>query len=320
MRLAERLRRRRTPTGPFPRMRVVRVGIVDVGANTLRLLVATRARDGRIDPLREDRRQLGLGEEIVRTGGSIGAEKLDETAAVARAHVRHARKLACNAIEILVTSPGRQAANGVELVEVLDTATGIRPRILSAEEEGALAWRGAVSAATTLPETVAVCDVGGGSTQLVVGTLAAGPAWTRSIDLGSLRLTRRVFESDPPRASELARAREEVAAAIAELAPPLPLAALATGGTARSLRRVAGGEVGEREFEAALRKLAKRSVRQIAADYGVDRARARTLLAGTAILAGVQRLLGIPLEVAQGGLREGAALALLDEVAAAATG
>jgi exopolyphosphatase / guanosine-5'-triphosphate,3'-diphosphate pyrophosphatase len=295
----------------------VRVGIVDVGANTLRLLVATRDADGHIDPLREERRQLGLGEEIVRTGGSIGAEKLEEAAAVARTHVRRARKLACEAVEILVTSPGRQAVNGSELVEAIDEATGIHPHVLSAEEEGALAWHGAISAAGALSETVAVCDVGGGSTQLVIGTLAGGPAWTKSIDLGSLRLTRRVFGGDPPSPPELATARQVVANALAELAPPLPLGALATGGTARSLRRIVGSELGQRELETALRKLAKRSVRQISADFGVDRPRARTLLAGTTILAGVQRLLGIPLEVAQGGLREGAALALLDEVAAA---
>jgi exopolyphosphatase / guanosine-5'-triphosphate,3'-diphosphate pyrophosphatase len=295
----------------------MKVGIVDVGANTLRLLVATRDAEGRIDPLREERRQLGLGEEIVRTEGSIGSEKLEEAAAVARTHVRRARKLGCEAVEILVTSPGRQAVNGRELVEAIDESTGIRPHILSAEEEGALAWHGAIAAAGNLPETVAVCDVGGGSTQLVVGTLAGGPAWTRSIDLGSLRLTRRAFSGDPPNPPELATACQVVANALSELAPPLPLGVLATGGTARSLPRIVGSELGARELETALRKLAKRSVRQISTDFGVDRPRARTLLAGTTILAGVQRLLGIPLAVAQGGLREGAALALLDEVAAA---
>jgi exopolyphosphatase / guanosine-5'-triphosphate,3'-diphosphate pyrophosphatase len=298
-------------------MPVVRVAIVDVGANTLRLLVATRSRDGRVDALREERRQLGLGEEIVRTGGTIGPDKLEEAAAVAGTHVRQAHKLGAEAVDLLVTSPGRQAVNGGELVRALEATTGIRARILRSEEEGALAWRGAVCQAAQLPETVAVCDVGGGSTQLVVGSLGGGPAWTRSIDLGSLRLTRRTFESDPPAEAELARARDQVAAAFAELAPPLPLAALATGGSARSLRRVVGAELRERELEAAMRKLAKRPVRQISRDFGVDRPRARTLLAGTLLLAAVQRLLGVPLAVAQGGLREGAALELLDEVAAA---
>lgn len=296
----------------------MRVGIVDVGANTLRLLVAAPCEDGRVEAVREERRQLGLGEEIERNEQTIGAEKLREAAAVARDYVRRARRVRCDRIEILITSPGRQAVNGDELVAALEDATGIGARILGREEEGVLAWRGAVSCADDLPESVAVCDVGGGSTQLAVGTLSGGPAWTRSLDIGSLRLARRVFESDPPRKSELARARDEVRSALAGLAPPLPLTALATGGTARSLRRVVGTSLGAPELEAALRKLAKRTFDEVADDFGVDGDRACTFLAGTTILAGVQRLLGAPLAVAQGGLREGAALVLLEEAAAAA--
>jgi exopolyphosphatase/guanosine-5'-triphosphate,3'-diphosphate pyrophosphatase len=294
----------------------VRVAIVDVGANTLRLLVAT-GDGGRVLSVREERVQLGLGEEIEATAGWIGAEKLDETAAVARTHVRRARKLGCELVETLVTSPGRQALNGKELVEVLRDATGSPTRVLTADEEGELAWRGAVASASDLPETVGVCDVGGGSTQLVVGTLSGGPAWSRSVDIGSLRLTRQSLPSDPPPGDELARARAEVAARFAALAPPLPLAALATGGTARTLRRIAGRELGPVELEAGLRRLAKRRVEQIAKDFGVDRARARTLTAGTIILIEAQRRLGVPLGVARGGLREGAALGLLDRLAEA---
>ena len=295
----------------------MRVAIVDVGANTLRLLVAAPDGAGGVRSVRAERTQLGLGEEIESSGGTIGAVKLEAAAAVAKDYVRRARRARCDLIEILVTSPGRQAANGQALVAALEDASGVVVRVLGCDEEGELAWRGAVACAEEPPESVAVCDVGGGSTQLAVGTLDEGPAWTRSVDIGSLRLARRVFESDPPRKRELARAREEVAAALEELTPPLPLAALATGGTARALRRVVGGSLGEAELEAALRKLGKRTTAEISRDFGVDRDRARTFLAGTMILAGVQMLLATPLTVAQGGLREGAALALLDEVAAA---
>src|SRR5436305_1685559 len=123
-------------------MTTVRVAIVDVGANTLRLLVATRDRDGRVDALSEDKRQLGLGEEIERNGGRIRAEKLEQAAEVARLHVRRARKLNADAIEILVTSPGRQAVNGDELVQALSAATGAPVTVLSAEAEGELGWLG----------------------------------------------------------------------------------------------------------------------------------------------------------------------------------
>jgi exopolyphosphatase/guanosine-5'-triphosphate,3'-diphosphate pyrophosphatase len=298
------------------RMPSVRVGIVDVGANTLRLLVAMRD-GGRVLAVHEDRVQLGLGEEIERTGGRIGAEKAGETAAIVRRHVRRARKLGCEFVEILVTSPGRQALNGEELVDALREAAGVPARVLAAREEGELAWRGAIAAASDPPEVVGVCDIGGGSTQLVVGTLSGGPAWSRSVDVGSLRLTRQLLASDPPTDDELARARAEVALRFTALAPPLPLAALATGGTARTLRRIAGSELGPEELQAGLRKLAKRSVREIGKDFGVDRSRARTLTAGTIILIEAQRRFGVPLGVARGGLREGAALALLDRPAEA---
>jgi exopolyphosphatase/guanosine-5'-triphosphate,3'-diphosphate pyrophosphatase len=297
----------------------MRVGIVDVGANTLRLLVAGRDERGGVVPLREDRRQLGLGEELERSSGFIGEEKLEAAALVVRAHVRQARKLGAARVAVLVTSPGRQAANADELVATLSAASRCDARVLSADEEGALAWFGAVAAAGNLPETVAVCDVGGGSAQLVVGTTSHGPTWSRSVDLGSLRLTKRCLRHDPPTSKELAGAFAEARCAFADITPPLPLAALATGGTARALRRVVGHELGQAELATALRKLAKRTTREIGKEFGVDSARARTVTAGAVLLLEAQHRLAVPLRIARGGLREGAALRLLDE-AAAATG
>jgi exopolyphosphatase / guanosine-5'-triphosphate,3'-diphosphate pyrophosphatase len=302
-------------TGAVVRIAAMRVGIVDVGANTLRLLVAGRE-NGRLVPLREQRVQLGLGNEIEQNG-AIGEEKLHEAATIARAHVRRARKLGCERIDVLVTSPGRQAENGRELVERLASATAVSTRVLDAEEEGELAWHGAVAALEDPPESIAVCDVGGGSTQLVVGTLSGGPAWARSVDLGSLRLTRRALPSNPASPEELDQAREEVVAAFVDLAPPLARGAIATGGTARALRKVVGPELDADALAEGTRKLAKRSSREIANSFGVDRARASTLLAGTLILSEVQHRLGTTLEVGRGGIREGAALLALEELAEA---
>jgi exopolyphosphatase / guanosine-5'-triphosphate,3'-diphosphate pyrophosphatase len=310
------LRRLRVPTGAPARIAGVRVGIVDVGANTVRLLVA--GRDGEsLVPVREERVQLGLGEEIERTGG-ISDEKLEETALTAAARVRKARKLRCAAIEVLVTSPGRQASNGAELVARLADETGVATRVLTAQEEGALAWRGAVGAAREVPATVAVCDVGGGSSQIAVGSTAEGePAWVRSVDIGSLRLTRRSFGEDPPTDGSIACATQAVAAAFDDLAPPLPLGALAVGGTARALRRIAGDVLGPEELRDALRELTRSTSRQVAKTYRLDRQRARTITAGALILAEIQRRLSVPLAVGRGGLREGAALQLLDATVAA---
>ncbi len=306
------LGRRRATTDRSSTIPAVRVGVIDVGANTVRLLVASR--EGAV---REDRVQIGLGEEVERSG-RLSRKKTLAAAETAAAHVRRARKLGCISTEILVTSPGRQSANAGELIAALHEATEAPVRVLSAEEEGMLAWHGAVSAAEDVPDPVAVCDVGGGSLQLTVGTVANGPAWTRSIDLGSLRLTRRAFEHDPPTESELARARGEAAKRLADIAPPLPRVALATGGTARALRRVVGRTLGPAELEEAIGCLAERSSRAIADDYGVDKNRARTLTAGAILIAAVQRRIGVPFEVARGGLREGAALALLAHAESAA--
>jgi exopolyphosphatase / guanosine-5'-triphosphate,3'-diphosphate pyrophosphatase len=292
------------------------VGVVDVGSNTMRLLVA-RGRKGGVERLHEERDRLGLGEDVERDG-RISEEKLERAEAAVAKLAARARSLGVARAEVLVNSPGRQAENGDELRRVLARGSGLPARVLSAEEEGRLAYAGALAAVGSTAESVAVVDVGGGSAQLVVGTAASGPVWTRSVDLGSLRLTRRLLASDPPTPEELEAARAAVELAFESVTPPLPLAAIATGGSARALKRLTGRKrLGARHLEAALRELAKRSSTATAARYGLAAERARTLPAGTLILAEAQRRLGLPLEVARGGIREGAVLALLAERAAA---
>jgi exopolyphosphatase / guanosine-5'-triphosphate,3'-diphosphate pyrophosphatase len=292
------------------------VGIIDVGSNTVRLLVARR-RKSTLFRIHEEREPLGLGEDV-ELEGRIPKKKLRRASVIAGDLSQHARSLGCGTIEVLVTSPGRQAENGEQLREALERGCGLPARILSANEEARLAYFGALSAVRSGWETVAVVDVGGGSAQLVVGTAHSGPVWARSVDIGSLRLTRRLFASDPPSAEELAAARAEVERSFDSVTPPLPQAALATGGTARALKRVVGRRrLDSDHIEEAVSELAKRSSEQLVRRYGLAPERARTLAAGTLILAEAQRRLGLPLEVARGGVREGAALALLAERAAA---
>jgi exopolyphosphatase/guanosine-5'-triphosphate,3'-diphosphate pyrophosphatase len=293
----------------------MRVAIIDIGSSTARLLVAAHDREG-VTTVREERALLALGEEIERFG-RISDLKLSETAERAREYARAARELGCGSIEVIVTAPGRQAANAQALVRALDRSTGVPARVLSAEEEGRLAYEGAVAQAGSVPERVAVCDVGGGSTEVVVGTPGTGPTFCRSLDVGSLRLSRRLLDGDPPGKKALAAAREEVGARFAGLDAPRPDAALATGGSARSLRRLAGRTLGEKELAAAVKTISRTTTVQLARELSLDPLRARTLLAGALILAEAQRHLGVPLEVARGGLREGAAAALLSELAAA---
>lgn len=294
----------------------MRVGIIDVGSNTVRLLVATRGDRG-VVPLREERAASGLGREIERTG-AISKGKVRDAVELTRALARVAAEEGADRLQVLVAAPGRQALNGDELIAALVAETGADVRALSAEEEGRFAFAGAIAALPSPPASIAVCDVGGGSTQIVFGTALEGPVWFRSLDIGSLRLAQRCFAHDPPRPDEVGAAEAEVSRCFSGLAPPLPRAALATGGTARALRRLVGRTLSVRALAQARKRAERCSSLELAADYGFEPWRAETLAAGAIALTEAQRRLGVPLVVARAGLREGAALELLDRAAAEA--
>jgi exopolyphosphatase/pppGpp-phosphohydrolase len=292
----------------------MRVAIIDVGSNTIRLLVATCA-GNRLVPVHERRAFLGLGEEV-ESYGWISDTKLREAACCVREQAAEARALGAHCVEVVVTAPGRQSANSSELVSALAAAARSSVRVLGPEEEGRLSYYGVLAGLDEMPESIAVCDLGGGSTELVVGT-AVGPAWERSMDLGAVRLTHRLELDDPPGKGILRAARQEARLAADGLTPPLAKAAYVTGGTARALRKVAGRKLGRKQLERAEALLCKHSSAEIARRFEIDPRRARTLLAGSLILAEVQERLVVPLEVAKTGLREGAALDVLAELAAA---
>jgi exopolyphosphatase / guanosine-5'-triphosphate,3'-diphosphate pyrophosphatase len=293
----------------------VKVGIIDVGSNTVRLLAAELGRSGSVTALREERCQVGLGDVIERRGRIPGA-KLSETAECARGYAKLARRMGCDRLEVVVTAPGRQSSNAAALLTALGDAVGVIPRVLSAESEGRLAYMGAVSAAGAAPVLTAVCDVGGGSTEIAFGISAADADWVDSIDTGSLRLTSRYFGTASGR-SDVRDARAEVRALLAEVEEPRPQAALATGGSARALRRLIGRTLGADELEQMIDALTGRTPEKIARKHGIELRRARTLLAGAVILAEVNVKLGVPFEVARGGMREGLAAEMLAQLAAA---
>jgi len=292
------------------------VCVIDVGSHTVRMLLARRD-DGVIQPLREEKAALGLGAEVERFG-RLSRGKIEEAADLVRSYARIARKAGADHIETVVTAPGRQSGNGPVLVRALREASSAEVRVLSPEEEGRLAFAGAVHGMALDGESVAVCDVGGGSTETVVGSRCGDPVWVRSVDVGALRLTRRFLDEDPPSRDGLALARLTVEREFASLTPPLPKVGLAAGGTARALRKLVGDELGRSELEAAIALLREKRSARIAKSYGIDRGRAKTLIAGALILETVQCRLNVPLCVSRAGLREGAVLAVLDEAAAAA--
>jgi len=282
----------------------MRVGVIDVGSNTTRLLVAGGEPEG-LDPLETQKVRLSLGEEIERHG-AVSAVHVAAAAKAVRGMAGAARRRRVASLDVFLTAPGRQATNSAKLVAALSRAAGVPARVLTKEEEGTLAYRGAIlTAEVTLPSRIAVCDIGGASTEIAVGHPDRDPDWVESVDLGSVRLT--------ARASYM---RSEAEDAFAHLDPPTVEAVLAVGGSARATRRLVGAELGETDLADALRIVETTSPREVARRYGVDRARAEILPAGVILLAEVQRRLGVPLHVCGGGIREGAVLASLDALAA----
>jgi len=272
----------------------MRVGVLDVGSNTIRLLVAD-VHGGSVTPVDTGRVRLSLGEEIERHG-VVSATSIRAAAKAVKKFRALAAGHGVDEVDVFLTAPGRQAANADELVAALRGA-----RVLTTDEEGRLAYRGAIATSDIdLPGTVAVCDVGGASTEIAVGSPAGDPAWIESVDIGSVRLT--------ARSDSLAAARAEAERAFADVVPPRAGAALCVGGTARATRRLVGAWLGHAELAEALHLVETLDERDLTRRFGVDRARARILPAGIAILAEVQHLLGVPLHVCDGGIREDAAL------------
>jgi exopolyphosphatase/guanosine-5'-triphosphate,3'-diphosphate pyrophosphatase len=282
----------------------MRIGVIDVGSNTTRLLVASSEADGLV-PLESEKVRLSLGEEI-ELHGAVSAVHVAAAAKSVRDMARTARRTGVASLDVFLTAPGRQASNAGELVTALSRASGVQARVLTKEEEGTLAYRGAILTSTiSLPSRVAVCDIGGASTEIAVGSPAGEPDWIESVDLGSVRLT--------TRAGDLHAGAGE---AFAGLRPPEVEAALAVGGSARAARRLVGAELGESELAEALQLVETTSARELSRRFGVDRARAEILPGGVILLAEVQRKLGVSLHVCSGGIREGAVLASLDALAA----
>ena len=266
----------------------------------------------------EKRERLGLGEEIARTG-TLSRSTVRTLARACRGYAKLARALGAERAQTIVTAPGRQDRAPGLLVSALAEATRLPVRILSAREEGRLSYDGAVAkAGAAVAGVTAVVDVGGGSTEIVLGDPRHGASWVRSIDLGSIRLTRQYLHTDPPTRRELRRARDAVCGAMGALSPRRPDRALATGGSARAVAKLVGRQFDADDVEVAIRLLARRPSAKVARDVGIHPVRAASVLGGALLLAEAARVLDSPLGLARGGVREGAALALAGAEASAA--
>ena len=285
----------------------MRLGCIDIGSNTTRLLVAERE-SGSLTWIHQERSFTRLGQELFEHG-TIGAAKIAEVAEVVRDQRDIASRLGAARIEVVATEALRSATNRDELVAAIRDATGLTVEILSAAAEARLAF---VGVAGTLgerpPEKLGVVDVGGGSSELVVGEPPSRVRWWVSVPLGSAELTRRHLCSDPPTESELDNARMQIATELGALEVPRPAAAVAVGGSATSLGRLAGTALSPRVLARALTLLGAGCSTEIAREYGIDPQRVRLLPAGLLILERVVVLFGAPLLVGRGGIREGVLL------------
>ena len=287
----------------------MRAACIDIGSNTTRLLVADWLGD-RLQEVRQERAFTRIGRGLA-AGEAIPDTKIDEVVAVVAAQLLIAHDLGAAHVRGVATAAIRWAANGQELVEAIWAATRLRIDILSGEDEARLAFCGAAAMLDyepVPPALLGVLDVGGGSSEMVIGTAPAHVTWWASLQLGSSTLTERHLHSDPPLAPQLAAARREVTAALQSLVPPRPALTVAVGGSATSLARMAGSLLDAQALLRSLRVLASEPSTLVARRSQIDPQRARLLPAGLLILEAMAQRLGTTVVVGRGGIREGVLL------------
>jgi exopolyphosphatase / guanosine-5'-triphosphate,3'-diphosphate pyrophosphatase len=294
---------------------VVRCACIDIGSNTTRLLVADVSPAG-LEKL-EERRVFTHVRRGVGPDGRLAAAKIAELVEVAAAQLAVARAQGSQAVVAVATAAIRRAVNAEELAAALHEGCGLELRVLSEQEEARLAFVGAARAlaevsAGEAPVSLGVADVGGGSSELVVGAPPGEISWLVSLPLGSGDLAEAHLRADPPATHELDAARRHVREVISPLTVPRPARAVAVGGSAASLHRLAGAHLERAEFAAALELLRAQPAAAVAARFDLEVERVRLLPAGLLILEAAQAAFGVPLELVGGGLREGVVLELGD--------
>lgn len=290
---------------------MMRAACIDIGSNTTRLLVAECV-DGVLRELLAQRSFTKLGRDLRRHDGSFSDEKRSEVAGVVNTQIRLAHEMGATKIRAVATAAVRESINASLLLDEVAYASGLVVEVLSEQDEARLGFLGATRMVTEDPGgSVAVIDVGGGSSEVAIGTLADGVNWTRSFAVGSGQIADQFMVSDPPAVDELHAAREAVSAAFEGVEFPSSQLAIATGGTASSLRRLVGSVVDHETLERAIRLVARKPAKEVAAQFALDFERVEVLPAGVMIIEEIGDRLGIPLRVGKGGLREGVVIELL---------
>ncbi|MFI5427389.1 exopolyphosphatase [Aeromicrobium sp. UC242_57] len=176
-----------------------RVAAIDCGTNSIRLLITDVDGDFKTDLLRE-MRIVRLGEGVDETG-RLSAAAIERTLVATREYAQMIETFEATSIRFCATSAMRDAANGVELEDAVEEILGVRPVVLAGVDEARASFVGATR--SLAPARTLVVDIGGGSTELVVGT-GETIEWSVSLDIGSVRLTERFLAGDPAPVNEVA--------------------------------------------------------------------------------------------------------------------
>jgi exopolyphosphatase / guanosine-5'-triphosphate,3'-diphosphate pyrophosphatase len=228
----------------------VRVAAIDCGTNSIRLLVAD-VRDGALDDI--DRRMIinRLGEGIDRTG-EFAPQALERTFAACDDYASLIRGLGAQRVRFVATSASRDARNREDFIGGVRSRLGVEPDVITGDEEAHLSFLGATAGLAEEHEPpFLVVDIGGGSTEFVVGV--EEPTQARSVDIGCVRMTERHLQGDPPSAAQIAAATRDIDAAISLAAESVPMASAATlVGLAGSVTTVAAIALGLDEYDSTL--------------------------------------------------------------------
>jgi exopolyphosphatase/guanosine-5'-triphosphate,3'-diphosphate pyrophosphatase len=287
----------------------MRVAGLDCGTNSLRLLVADRQPDGTLRDVVREMRVVRLGEGVDRTG-ELSPAALTRTFTVLREYADQCRELGAERVRMVATSATRDARNRADFTGGVREILGVDPEVITGDEEAALSFTGATGdlrGRPDLPEPYLVVDIGGGSTEFVLGR-RKGPVASRSVDIGCVRMTERHLRSDPPAPDELAAAQADIEAAIADVRRTVDLGAtrtlVAVAGTATTVTALSLGlaeydadrihlsAISLQDVERTYDALASMDSRERAALGPMHPGRVDVIVAGSLILREVVRAAG----------------------------
>ncbi len=218
-----------------------RVAAIDCGTNSIRLLIADIDRSNgsvKLTDVVREMRVVRLGEGVDATG-VLAPAALERTFAATADYARLIREHGAAKVRFVATSASRDARNRQVFVDGIRDLLGVEPEVITGDEEAALSFAGASSVLPILDgDHVLVVDLGGGSTEFVLGT-ADGVTAAKSVDVGCVRLTERHLREDPPTAEQIAAAEADVDAAITKAGLDVPLErATAVVGVAGSITTI----------------------------------------------------------------------------------